>query len=92
MDLAKAWLRGATPHPRSGVVARRSYPTPEVRGDGPEEQPHIQGVVAARVQEGREGTGGLRGDTPRSRSGGAAVSRYPSSKVRSSGCALLEQP
>ena len=29
---------------------------------------------------------------PHSRSGGAAVRRYPSSKVRSSGCALLEQP
>ena len=29
---------------------------------------------------------------PRSRSGGAAVRRYPSSKVRSSGYALLEQP
>ena len=26
------------------------------------------------------------------RSGGAAVRRYPSFKVRSSGCALLEQP
>ena len=34
---------------------------------------------------------GSRGATPRSRSGGAAVRRYPSSKVRSSGCALLEQ-
>jgi len=30
--------------------------------------------------------------TPHSRSGGAAVRRYPSSKVRSSSCALLEQP
>ena len=38
------------------------------------------------------GAGGLRGATPRSRSGGAAVRRYSSSKVRSSGCALLEQP
>ena len=37
------------------------------------------------------GTGGPRGATPHSRSGGAAVRRYPSSKVRSSGCALLEQ-
>ena len=38
------------------------------------------------------GTEGLRGAIPRSRSGGAAVRRYRSSKVRSSGCALLEQP
>ena len=34
------------------------------------------------------GTGGPRGATPRSRSGGAAVRRYLSSEVRSSGCAL----
>ena len=38
------------------------------------------------------GTRGPRGAIPRSRSGGAAVRRYPSSKVRSSGYALLEQP
>jgi len=37
------------------------------------------------------GAGGLRGATPHSRSGGEAVKRHPSSKVRSSGCALLEQ-
>ena len=37
------------------------------------------------------GAGGPRGATPHSRSGGAAVRRYPSSKVRSSGCGLLEQ-
>ena len=35
-------------------VAERSYPMPEVRGGGQEEQPHIQGAVAAWVQEGRE--------------------------------------
>ena len=38
------------------------------------------------------GSGGPKGAIPRSRSGGAAVRRYPSSKVRSSGCTLLEQP
>ena len=36
------------------LVAERSYPMPEVRGCGPEEQPHIQGVAAVRVQEGGE--------------------------------------
>ena len=36
--------------------------------------------------------GGQRGATPCSRSGGAAVRRYASFKVRSGGCALLEQP
>ena len=38
------------------------------------------------------GAGGPGGATPRSRSEGAAVRRYPLSKVRNSGCALLEQP
>ena len=33
---------------------QRRYPTPEARDDSREEQPHIQGVVAARVQEGLE--------------------------------------
>ena len=46
--------RGATPHPRSGVAAERSYPTPEARGRGREEQPHLQRVVAAWAQEGLE--------------------------------------
>ena len=42
------------PSPRLGAAARRSYPTSEVRGGGREEQPHFQGVVAARAQEGLE--------------------------------------
>ena len=37
------------------------------------------------------GAGGPRGATPHSRSGGAALMRYPSSKVRGSGSAFLEQ-
>ena len=32
----------------------RTYPMSEVRDGGQEELPHVQGVVAARVQEGRE--------------------------------------
>ena len=94
-------LRGDTQCPRSGTAARRSYPmppcprpgaaavrtnpTPEARGCGREDQPHVQGAVAA-------GAGGPRGAIPRWRSGRAVVRRYPWSKVRSSGCALLEQP
>ena len=35
-------------------TAKRSYPASEVRGGSREEQPHIQGVVAARVQEALE--------------------------------------
>ena len=64
---AEAWPRGATQCLRSGSSARRSYPTPEVRGgarrsypmpevrgSSGEEQLHVQGAVAARAQEGRE--------------------------------------
>ena len=32
-------------------MAEKSYPTSEVRGGGREEQPHVQGAVAAWVQE-----------------------------------------
>ena len=35
-------------------MAERSYHTPEIRGGGPEEQPHIQGAVAAWAQEGQD--------------------------------------
>ena len=52
---AQEWLRGATPRPRSGAAAGRSYPMSEVRGGSREEQPHLQGAVAARAQEGLEG-------------------------------------
>ena len=65
--MAQGQLRGTTPRPRSGVVAKRSYPTsqaraeagrtyptPEARGRGQEEQPHLQEAVAAGAQEGLE--------------------------------------
>ena len=65
---------GATPHPRPGAVAKRSYPSPEAMGNGQEEQPHIQGAVAARAQEGLEELfhvqgqeGRQKGDTPHPR-------------------------
>ena len=48
------WLRQATPCPRSGEEAKRSYPMSEVRGTSQEEQPHVQGAVAVLAQEGRE--------------------------------------
>ena len=50
-----------------------------------------RGVTTLPRSGGYAGAGGLRGATPRSRSGGAAMRRYPSSKVRSSSCTLLEQ-
>ena len=52
--------------------AETSYHMPEVRRGSREEQPHIQGAVAARAQEGQEELlhiqgqeGRLRGDTLR---------------------------
>ena len=42
------------PGTRSGVAAGRSYPTPKTRGGGWEDQPHVQGAVAVRAQEGLE--------------------------------------
>ena len=42
------------PSPRPGTAGRRSNPTPEARGSGREVQPHIQGAVAVRAQEGLE--------------------------------------
>ena len=46
--------RRATLHPRSGAAARRSHPMPEARGSSREDQPHVQGAVAAWAQEGLE--------------------------------------
>ena len=52
-------VRGQGQWPRvpgcdSTGAAKRSYPTSEARGGGREEQPHVQGAVAARGQEGLE--------------------------------------
>ena len=35
-------------------TAERSYPASKVRGSGREEQPHVQGAVAAQAPEGLE--------------------------------------
>ena len=88
-------------YPMSEVraAARRSYPMSEVRGGGWEELPHARGqglrpggATPPPRNGGCAGAGEPRGAIPRSRSEGAVVRRYPSSKVRSSGCALLEEP
>ena len=75
------------------MAAERNYPMSEVRGSGQEDLPHVQGqgrhprgATPCPRSGGCVGAGGLRRATPRSRSGGAT-----SSKVRSSGFALLEQ-
>ena len=57
--------RGVTPRPRSGAAAestrlrqrrnsREELACVQGRGGGREDQPHIQGAVAARAQEGLE--------------------------------------
>ena len=81
------------PSPRSGAAAEWSYPASEARGGGREEQPHVQGAVAARAQEGLEDLSHIEGqegeDIPLVqgkeqwlRFAGAAVKRYPMPKVR----------
>ena len=53
--MAQEWLRGATPHLiLGGGAAERRYSVSEARGGGQEDQPHLQGAVAARAQEGLE--------------------------------------
>ena len=101
--MAQKLPRGATLCPRSeGAAERRypasevkggderSYPTSEVRGGGQEELPYAPSLRPGAASEVR---GGGQEDQPhvQGRSGRAAVSRYPSYKVRSNGCALLEQ-
>ena len=62
---------------------------PEARGRGWEEQPHLQGAVAAWAQEGREVRRGgseeiplVQGKEQWLRFAGAAMKRYPTFKVR----------
>ena len=71
----------------------------ELRGGGQKQLPHSRGqgqrprgAIPHPKSGGCTGAGGPRGATLRSRSGGVVVRRYPLSKVRSSSCALLEQP
>ena len=75
----RGWVGGSReelpPHPQAQGQGRRP-------GGGPTPRSRSRGCT---------GTGGPRGTIPRWRSGRAALRRYPSSKVRSSGCTLLEQ-
>ena len=73
----------ATSHPRPRAVTLRRHPEPKDRAGGWEEHPKEWWLRRRRRA--------LR-SYPTRRSGMAVVRRYPSSKVRSSGCALLEQP
>ena len=56
-ELPHVWGQGwwpRVPGCDSLGAAQRSYHTPEIRGSGQEEQPHVQGAVDARAQEGQE--------------------------------------
>ena len=81
--------------PKARAVTGRRNPTPKARGSSWEEQPHIQGVVAALAQEGleepshvegQEGQGEeiplIQGKEQRLCFARAAVKRYPTPKVR----------
>ena len=59
------WLGGATLCPRPGAGARRTNPMPGARGSSWEDQPHIQGAVAARAQEGLEELSHIEGQEGR---------------------------
>ena len=80
---------------RPGAVAGRTYPMPKARGGSQEEQPDLQGAVAARAQEGLEelfhiqGQNGggeeiplVQGKEQQLHFAGAAMKRYPTFKVR----------
>ena len=76
-DRAEAWPRGATPRPRSGAAAERSYPTSKeqwLRGHRRAERSYSTFKVR-------------RGDLVQGKEqwlcfAGATVKRYPTSKVR----------
>lgn len=83
------------PRPRPGAAARRRNPMPEARGSSREDQPHVQGAVAAWAQAGleelsmlkvRKGSGEeiplIQGKEQRLCFAGAAMKRYPTPKVR----------
>ena len=59
--MAQEQPREVTPRPRSRATAERSYPASEARDGTREEQPHIQGAVAARVQQGLEESSHVEG-------------------------------
>ena len=77
----------------SAPVAGRTYPTPKARDRGREGQPHLQGAVAAWVQEGlkelfkvRRGSGEeiplIQGKEQWLCYAGAAMKTYPTPKIR----------
>ena len=80
--MAQEWPRGATPCPRSEAVAERSYPTSKerwLRGRRRAERSYSTFKVR---RGGCEEIPLLQGKEQRLRFAGAAMKRYPTSKVR----------
>ena len=76
---------------RSGPAAERSYPTSKVRSSSQEELPHVQGQeqqprgvtpCPRSGVAGQEEIPHIQGKEQRLHFAGAAIKRYPTSKVR----------
>ena len=75
--MVQEWPRGATPHPRSGVAAKRSNHTSK------EQQLHRHRKAERSYSMFKVRRGDLiQGKEQQLRFAGAAVKRYPTSKVR----------
>ena len=87
---AQEWPRGATPRPRSGATAEKSYHTPEVRGGGERSNPTSNEWRLARRRRAKSCYSTFkvrRDDLLQGKKqwlcfAGAAMKRYPMSKVR----------
>ena len=82
--MSEAWPRRATQRPRPGAAAGRSYPTPEVRGGGPEVRwLHWRRRAQRSYSMFKVWRGGgeeiplIQGKEQQLRFAGAAVKRYP---------------
>ena len=76
------WPRGATPRPRSGAAARRSYPTSkELQLCGHRRAERSYSTFKVR-RAGSEEIPLVQGKEQQLRFAGAAEKRYPTSKVR----------
>ena len=81
-DLAEAWPRGATPRPRSGAAAEESNPTSKERWlCGRRKAKRSYSTFKVRRVSGEE-IPLVQGKEQQLRFAGAAMKRYPTSKVR----------
>ena len=82
MDLAEAWLGGATPRPRPGAASGRSNPTSKEQWlPGCRRAERSYSTLKVR-RGGGEKVPLVQGKEQQLHFAGAAVKRYPTSKVR----------